>query len=363
MKAVADDGHTIKMLVHYSYINEVHRVVSPEILGYSKVYEIYENIREIFGREIDRIDRINFGLPPLSLLHQRISDFDPDLVVLRDYSLYSVLSMISAWVSDSHVIMYDQLPKYGPTYGRRMRLCSRLYRRLWDRDMVRITPVQGNQNECPDTNAFYIPFVKTPSDEAFSRSYADGGTIRILSIGKYASERKKHILLLDAINDLMPDYPIQLTFIGHIDDYLDENFSRIRKEVDGLGLDDVVEIRTNVPYKEVQNAYLTHDLFVLPSRDESAAVSHLEAMAHGLPVICSDSNGTQWYIEENVNGYVFTTDDVQDLRDKITKIVSSPERIRKMGGESLRIVQQQHSPEVYIDKFKKAAHRAGVYID
>ena len=38
-------------------------------------------------------------------------------------------------------------------------------------------------------------------------------------------------------------------------------------------------------------------------------MSVLEAMAHSLPVICSDSNGTQCYIRPGENGYVFGTDD------------------------------------------------------
>ena len=47
----------------------------------------------------------------------------------------------------------------------------------------------------------------------------------------------------------------------------------------------------------------------LPSSDEPAAVSHLEAMSHSLPVICSDSNGTRCYIRQGENGYVFRTGD------------------------------------------------------
>ena len=54
-------------------------------------------------------------------------------------------------------------------------------------------------------------------------------------------------------------------------------------------------------------------LFVLASRDEPAAVSPLEAMAHSLPVVCSDSNGTRGYIRHGVNGFVFATDDHDDL--------------------------------------------------
>ena len=97
--------------------------------------------------------------------------------------------------------------------------------------------------------------------------------------------------------------------------------------------------------------YLKSDIFVLPSSSEPFGYSVLEAMACGLPVICSDSAGVQWYIEEGVNGYVFKSNDLNDLTDKIKLVISDKAKMKKMGEESRRLVEEKYSPEVFYKKF------------
>ena len=48
------------------------------------------------------------------------------------------------------------------------------------------------------------------------------------------------------------------------------------------------KILINNKPKNVQEIYKKHDLFVLPSVNEPASVSNLEAMSHGLAVITTD---------------------------------------------------------------------------
>ena len=68
-----------------------------------------------------------------------------------------------------------------------------------------------------------------------------------------------------------------------------------------------------------------------PAENEPAAVSHLEAMSHSLPAICSDSNGTQCYIRPGENGYIFKTDDLEDLVECMERIISDREQPKADG--------------------------------
>ena len=125
-----------------------------------------------------------------------------------------------------------------------------------------------------------------------------------------------------------------------------EEVVRIRSR---LGLDEVVEIETNVPHAEMGKRYACHDLFVLASCDEPAAVSHLEAMAHSLPVVCSDGNGTSCYIRHGENGYVFRSGDRSSLEGRMEDLVKDRERLVEMGRRSHEIVSTEHTPGRYVE--------------
>jgi glycosyltransferase involved in cell wall biosynthesis len=100
-------------------------------------------------------------------------------------------------------------------------------------------------------------------------------------------------------------------------------------------------------------------VFVLPSRDEPLGVVILEAMSYGLPVICSDTAGVQWCIERGGNGYVFKSDDADDLALALRGVVLSPGAIESMGRRSLELVASRHSPERYFESLMAAIHGAG----
>ena len=126
-----------------------------------------------------------------------------------------------------------------------------------------------------------------------------------------------------------------------------------------LGLTDKVCFKTNMSFLDVQREYAMHDLFVLPSRDEPAAVSPLEAMAHSLPVICSDSNGTQCYIRPDENGYVFRTDDVDDLEECMERVISDRDTLVEMGARGYELVVSEHSPDRYVERLVAIAGENG----
>ncbi len=70
--------------------------------------------------------------------------------------------------------------------------------------------------------------------------------------------------------------------------------------------------------KEVEKFYAMADLFVLPTFYDPGAMSTLEALASGTPVITSIYDGTSEFIKEGINGYV-TNLKKEDLKDKILK--------------------------------------------
>ena len=73
-----------------------------------------------------------------------------------------------------------------------------------------------------------------------------------------------------------------------------------------LGIADRAEWLPWIPHEELQRRLRQHDVFVFPSLRDSGGMAVLEALAHGLPVICTDLGGPG-QIVDNSCGRVIQT--------------------------------------------------------
>lgn len=286
-------------------------------------------------------------------LQNILKTYRPEIIIIRGVSMENV---ISSYVSGHHtrkIILYTQDPLYFSKKNYSRAVVRKILLNTISR--VRITPVLGDMNE----NSFclphehFVPFAVKPPLSSTQRSFSRNGQIRILCVGKLALERKNHILVLKALQDLRSQYPLRLSLVGSLSNEDNPYYNRIKDYIHQNALDDIVTIKTNIPYRQCQEEYMNHDLFILPSCNEPAAVSHLEAMSYGLPVICSDTNGTRSYIEENRNGFVFHSGSLQDLKDKIIRIISDMDVLMSMGRESVTIVKKKYLPQRWHDEIFK----------
>jgi len=99
-----------------------------------------------------------------------------------------------------------------------------------------------------------------------------------------------------------------------------------------------VDYRRLVPY------YAATDAFIIPTLEDNWSLVVPEAMACGLPILCSKYNGC-WpeMVQEGRNGWVFDPLDMQGTIQTLNKTVSHRDELARMGAESLAIVSK-HSP-------------------
>ena len=71
------------------------------------------------------------------------------------------------------------------------------------------------------------------------------------------------------------------------------------------------------------------DLFLLPSEQESFGLAALEAMVHGVPVVCSNVGGLPEVIEDGVSGFLCPLGDVNAMADRAIHILEDPERHKR----------------------------------
>ena len=350
MKGLTEHGHEVRFISHYAAVIEDYSCVTPIVLGYSRLYKL---IDFLYVKVIHRKDptaivfKIQHGFPPLRKLKKLICGFAPDLVILRERSVYSMAAYHICKKKGYPCILYNQNPLWSEPAKTDLR--HRLVDRLTP--ALRMTPVMGERKQgmTVKENDYFVPFVVNPQRAPEERSYFAAGRIHILCIGKYEI-RKHHLELLRAVEQLRDKYELHVTLVGEATNHFQKAYcEQVKNYVLEHLMENLVTVKTNVPKRDMEREYLAADLYVIPSTLEMASVSQLEAMSYSLPVICSDTNGTACYVKEGVTGYLFRDCDEADLLSKLDAMLSDRERMLSMGAAGYRAVVEKYNFENYFD--------------
>lgn len=82
------------------------------------------------------------------------------------------------------------------------------------------------------------------------------------------------------------------------------------------------------------------DIFVSPSKREGFSLALMEAMAAGLPVICTDIRGNNELIEDGINGFLIHDGEVERLKNKIITLIEDDELRSQISLNNLKKVKQ-----------------------
>jgi glycosyltransferase involved in cell wall biosynthesis len=90
---------------------------------------------------------------------------------------------------------------------------------------------------------------------------------------------------------------------------------------------------------------------VLPSEwYENAPLSLLEAYAYGKPVIGSNIGGIPELIEENKTGFIFETNNSDELAEKIINLSQNDDRLVQMGKLARQKVETEYNKAQFYNK-------------
>lgn len=78
------------------------------------------------------------------------------------------------------------------------------------------------------------------------------------------------------------------------------------------------------------------DLFLLPSEFESFGLAALEAMAHGVPVISTNTGGTPEVNTEGVSGHLFDVGDTRGMAAKTVELLTDDESLKAMSNNAVQ---------------------------
>lgn len=86
-----------------------------------------------------------------------------------------------------------------------------------------------------------------------------------------------------------------------------------------------------VTFDKMRKIYEKSDIFILPSFAEGMAQVGIEAMACGLPIICTVNSGVADLVEDGINGFIIEAGNKKQISEKIEWFIEHRERIPEMG--------------------------------
>ena len=154
--------------------------------------------------------------------------------------------------------------------------------------------------------------------------------IEVIFVGQLIY-RKGLDLLLQAIAPLFAEFPeIRLTIIGS-----GPSLQRLQDQACKLGVIDHVCFEGSIPSGKVLDRLRRADLLVLPSRWDGWGMVVNEALSIGVPVIVSSQCGAADIVESGVNGYVFHSENVEDLQRCIADFIKKRSEWRQFRAKAI----------------------------
>ena len=160
-----------------------------------------------------------------------------------------------------------------------------------------------------------------------------GGPLRVVSVARL-NYVKGHVYFLDAMARLVAegvDLSYDIAGAG-------PHEGEIRAHVEALSLQDRVRLLGAISEDAVVDLLRGADVFALTSfgQGEAAPVAVMEAMACGLPVICSRIGGTGAMIEDGVDGLLVAQRDVGSILAALRRLAVEPGFRAEIGAAARR---------------------------
>jgi glycosyltransferase involved in cell wall biosynthesis len=349
IKKLLDKKHAIFFHAASIGITEDHSLIKPIQHKQSRLSVCIENILGKGG-----VNR-RYYFPQLFSYKRVFTQLKPDIVVIRDpYKLFSMLAAFYALLTKAKIIFYTQEDVF------RFRTKRTLLKQQWTIRFFKaawMTPVKTSH--LPESNSglkymYHVPLPVMVNAEVTGSHDISGEGPKILMIGKYHQERKKHLLLLQALNQLKSRYPFTATIVGEcVTEEQQLKCKVIKHEAGRMKLTGLIEFKQNIPYNQIANLYASHHIFVLPAINEQYGVSVNEALGYGLPVICTDTCGASFNISNGNNGFVVQSDNLDALTTALETLISDDQKLHQMQAQSLQYARENLSADVFYAKFSR----------
>lgn len=103
---------------------------------------------------------------------------------------------------------------------------------------------------------------------------------------------------------------------------------------------DNIKCKGTFPEKELYKHYSQGSVFCLPSIEDGFGMVLGQALACGLPIICTENTGGPDLIENGKEGFIIPIRDVEKLKEKILILHKNPDLLKSMSEGAIRKAQK-----------------------
>lgn len=168
-------------------------------------------------------------------------------------------------------------------------------------------------------------------------------TINFITVGTVEG-RKGQDVLLQAIKKLPQKYLYKsyFTLVGTSKDKkIVGDWLEYKKSYPNM------KIINNMKHNELMELYSQMDCIITPSRDDPMPVVMTEGLMLQKICLCSTNCGTADYIEDGKNGFVFQSENADELAEKIMYIVDNFENLDSVRLSGRKLYEKYFTPEVF----------------
>ncbi|MBO9681214.1 MAG: glycosyltransferase [Flavisolibacter sp.] len=346
VKTLQENGHQVTFHASCLGFTEDHSLVKPVTFKQCKASLLTE---KIWGRR--GVNRPNYFPGPIQ--YWRVfRKIKPDIIIIRDpYRPFSLIAAICSLLTKTKIVFYTQEILFGPQRKRiswKRNFIIKFFRAAW------MVPIQGGEDDKQHAlkYSYYVP-LPVPSKPGISiNRNSTAEKPRILMMGKYHQARKNHLLFVKAISILKNKYQFKVTIVGEcINEEQIAKFNLLQETIADLGLSEIIFLKKNIPFSKMEDLYTSHHVFVLPAINEQYGVSVTEALAYGLPTICTDTCGARFNISNGVNGFVVESNSLEELTTAMETLISNSDKLNEMREQSLAYFEKNLSGSAFYSRF------------
>jgi glycosyltransferase involved in cell wall biosynthesis len=176
-----------------------------------------------------------------------------------------------------------------------------------------------------------------------------GEKLTVLFVGRL-QERKRLDLLLNACADLHPALQPNLVIAG-------DGPARPALEKLAAEVYPAVQFMGDLRGEVLDSVFDAADLFVLPG---SGGLAAQQALAHALPILMAEGDGTQTELVRPANGWMVPPGSQPALTYLLAEALKDPACLRRMGLESFRIAVEEVNLERMVEVFTDAVNRVSL---
>ncbi len=200
----------------------------------------------------------------------------------------------------------------------------------------------------PKNKIFVAPNAVAPRPELPPKRKPIRGRATALFVGRLQA-RKRVDALLRACAQLPQNLQPKLMIVGDGSE---------RKNLEAVASNQYpqAEFRGALFGADLEQAFNEADIFVLPG---TGGLAVQQAMAHALPVIVAQGDGSQHDLVGPENGWPVPPGDDEALRSALAGALRDAVRLRKMGAASFRKVQESFNLENMVARFIEAIQEVG----